>query len=294
MELQREELNLLMLEKLSDYLNRHPRFIGADDVRELTDVGLDEERAMWLLVCAACDVDEERSAAERELARRYFAPGLKKLNARDFRENAYMRTIRFPEAKLGSWQMTQMRYAPYELFVRDDLMILPDGREIVQLGYFGEEFVYPAVLQDGREWMTITPNEIATMEQAIAQAHGHVCAMGLGLGYFAFMASGKESVSRVTVVERDARAIELFERYILPQFPEKEKIRIVRADAFEYVKAQMMADRVDFAFVDLWHDVADGAPMYLRMKALEACAPGTRFAYWIETSIRSFLRGIGA
>lgn len=294
MDARREELNLLVLEKLSDYLNRHPRFIGEQDVRELTDIGLDEERAMWLLVCAACDIDEERSRTERELARDYLAPGLKRLQAKEFRENAYMRTIRFPEAKLGRWQMTQLRYAPYELFVRDDLKLLPDGREIVQIGYFNEEFVYPAVLQDGREWMTITPNEIATMEGAIAQARGHVCAMGLGLGYFAFMASGKEDVSQVTIVERDAEAIALFEKYILPQFPGKEKIRIVRGDAFEYVKTRMGQEGVDYAFVDLWHDVADGAPMYLRMKALEMCAPGTRFAYWIETSIRSFLKGIGS
>lgn len=287
-----ESMNLAALEKVSDYLTRHPRFIEAADVREMTGLGIGEEQAVSLLFLAALGVDEERSAGERELARRYIVPGIRRLEMRVFTENPYMRAIRFPQAKLGRWQMTHLAYAPYEIFVRDDLEIMPDGREIVRLGYFNEEFVYPAVLQDGREWMTITPNEIATMEDAIGNAHGHVAAMGLGLGYFAFMVSEKEDVERVTVVERDPDVIALFEKHILPQFAHREKIRIVQADAFEYVKRDMGRDNVDFAFVDLWHDVADGAEMYLRMKMLEGCAPKTRFAYWIETSIRSFLRGI--
>lgn len=288
----RADMNLTVLMRISDYLTRHPRFIEAADVREMTALGVSEEQAVYLLACAALGMDEAESAAGREMARRYLLPGLCKLDARDFRKNPYMRTVRFPEAKLDRWEMTKLSYAPYELFVRDDLEIMPDGREIVRLGYFDEPFVYPAILQDGREWMTITPNEIATMADAIAKAHGHVAAMGLGLGYYAFMVSEKEDVTYVTIVERDCKVIELFERHILPQFPHREKIGIVRADAFDYAGRQMATDEVDFAFVDLWHDVSDGAGMYLRMKLLERCAPKTQFAYWIETSIRSFLKGL--
>lgn len=32
--------------------------------------------------------------------------------------------------------------------------------------------------------------------------------------------------------------------------------------------------------------------MYLRMKRLEACAPGTKFLYWIEPSMLAWLRGM--
>lgn len=288
----RREMNLMALERISAFLRGNPRMITARDVREVMAVGVSEEEAVLLLLCAATGVEEERGGAHRELARRYFAPGLKRLDARTVLDNPYMRAIRFPEAALGRWQMTRLHYAPYELFVRDDLMILPDGREIPQLGYFAQTLEYPAVLQDGREWMTITPNEIATMVAAIESARGHVCAMGLGLGYFAFMASEKDGVSRVTVVERDAEVIRLFKTHILPQCPHGEKISIVQADAFDYVKTRMAQEQVDFAFVDLWHDVADGAELYLKMKLLEHLAPGTEFAYWIETSIRAFLRGL--
>lgn len=287
------ELNLCVLEKISDYLLRHPRFIEAADVRELTALGVEEEQAVLLLLAAATGVEEERSETEREMLRRYYAPGLKRLDAQTYRGNAYLRAIRFPEAQRGEWRMTHMAYSPYELFVRDDLQIMPDGREIVRLGYFDEAFVYPAVLQHGREWMTVTPNEIETMAPAIRAARGHVAALGLGLGYFAFMASEKTDVDRVTVVERDPQVIELFRQHILPQFANGAKIRIVQADAYDYVCRCMDDDAVDTVFVDLWHDVSDGAQMYQRMKAMEKYAPQTVFSYWIETSIRSFLKNIG-
>ena len=221
----------------------------------------------------------------------YVRPSLAQLKPEPLLQNPYMRCIRFPQALQGRWEMTRMAYEPYELFVRDDLLCLPDGREIPRLGYFEERFAYPAVLEGGREWMTVTPNEVATMAPALAQVRGHVAVMGLGLGYFAFMASEKDDVRAVTVVERDADVIALFERHILPQFAHRDKVRIVRADAFDFAQAGL--DGFDCAFVDLWHDVADGAPMYLRMKALEIRSPGTRFFYWIETSIRCFLRSLG-
>ena len=48
--------------------------------------------------------------------------------------------------------------------------------------------------------------------------------------------------------------------------------------------------RADHAFVDLWHDVSDGYPLYKQMKALEKNSPNTLFSYWIEDSLLSHLR----
>lgn len=283
-----DERNLIILERMSRFLNAHPRLITGQDVDEVAACGVSREDAVLMLMGEALGLSDDRTMMER-----YVRPSLARLDPAAVRENPYVREIRFPEKKLGSWQLTQMRYAPYEMFVRDDLLILPDGREIPRLGYFEDTVVYPAVLENGREWMTVTPNEMATMQAAIDHAHGHAAAMGLGLGYFAFMASRKADVERVTVVERDADVIALFETHILPQMKYGKKIRIVQADAFDYAQNQLAALKPDTVFVDLWHDVSDGAPMYLRMKAIEARL-GMRFEYWIETSIASFLKGIMA
>ena len=284
------ELNLQALELMSGYLTQHPRFITARDVDEVAACGVAREEAVVQLLCAACGLDARRPL-DRRMIEQFVRPSLARLEPEPLLQNPYMRCIRFPQAVQGRWEMTRMAYEPYELFVRDDLLCLPDGREIPRLGYFDRRCAYPAVLEGGREWMTVTPNEVATMAPALSQVRGRVAVMGLGLGYFAFMASEKNDVRAVTVVERDADVIALFERHLLPQFAHREKVRLVRADAFDLAQAGL--DGFDCAFVDLWHDVSDGAPMYLRMKALEARSPGVRFFYWIETSIRCFLRSLG-
>ena len=284
------ELNLQALELMSGYLTQHPRFITARDVEEVAACGVAREEAVVQLLCAACGLDARRPL-DRRMIEQFVRPSLARLEPEPLLQNPYMRCIRFPQAVQGRWEMTRMAYEPYELFVRDDLLCLPDGREIPRLGYFDRRFAYPAVLEGGREWMTVTPNEVATMAPALSQVRGRVAVMGLGLGYFAFMASEKNDVRAVTVVERDADVIALFERHLLPQFAHRENVRLVRADAFDLAQAGL--DGFDCAFVDLWHDVSDGAPMYLRMKALEARSPGVRFFYWIETSIRCFLRSLG-
>lgn len=284
--------NLDALDRMSGFLLRHSRLIAQEDVDVIADMGVSREDAVRMLLAGACGLDKEERPEDRIMEEQYFRPSLARLSPQEYQQNPYMRLIRFPRAKSGRWEMTRLAYAPYEIFVRDELLRLPDGREIPRLGYFEEEFAYPAVLENGREWMTVTPNEIATMEGAIEQARGDVVAMGLGLGYFALMASEKEDVRTVTIIERDRDVIALVRRQILPQFPQRKKVKILCADAFEFAQRTLPDMAADFVFVDLWHDVSDGAAMYLRMKRLEARCPGKEFVYWIEPSMLAFLRGL--
>ena len=75
-------------------------------------------------------------------------------------------------------------------------------------------------------------------------------------------------------------------------FRNKDKVRVILADAFEYAEFEMPKEKYDFAFVDTWRDASDGAPMYERMKPLEAKNPETEFAYWIENFLVSRLRAL--
>jgi SAM-dependent methyltransferase len=140
--------------------------------------------------------------------------------------------------------------------------------------------------------MTITPNEVETMREPIAKCRGRVLTLGLGLGYFAFHASQKSEVERVVVVERSRDVIEIFKTYLLPQFPNADKIEIVEADAFQYMEEKMPHDNFDYVFADLWHDASDGLEMYRKLKKYEVLAPKTEFDYWIEPSLLSLLRHI--
>lgn len=276
---------------LSRYLNLTPRLLDARTVRDLAaDCRIPQEDTFRTLLAAACGLDIPDNADDRRLERLYFQPGLVRLSPAVYRNDAYVKTVRFGDLSVGNWRFTHGEYRAFEPFVCGHPILTPDFREIPRIGYFDEPFRFPSVTEGGVEWMTVTPNEVETMREPIAQAGGRVLTYGLGLGYFAFHAAEKDSVESVTVVERDTDLIGLFRERILPQFPHREKIRLIAADAFGFTERQMADGQFTFAFVDLWHDQSDGLPLYLRMKRLESRFPGTAFSYWIEPMLLSSLR----
>ena len=284
-----EGANAEILYRVGAFLNGNPAWIQEEEVRCLVeDCGVVEGEAYRLLLAAAMGLDVAGRSRDRALYAAYFPGMVRRLEPRIYQEDSYLRHVRIVPAREGRWEWDWRCYAPYEAFVRDDFAVLPDGRVFPRLGYFSQEFRYPAVLEDGREWMLITPNEMETMRPAIRAAQGKVLTLGLGMGYYAYHVCEKETVHSLTVVERDPAAIALFTRYILPQFPHGEKLRLVEGDAFAYVREHLAEGGFDVVFTDLWHDVSDGLPLYRRMKALEGLSPGSRFLYWIEPTLRCY------
>ena len=274
----------------ADYLTRYPEVISDDMINTLTEDGsITRCEAIVALLSEIFALDFE-VAEDRALIREYITPSVRILDARKYENNPYYKNIKIPEVKDGAWELKHESYKPYQAVIANDLIINSDYTEIPPLGFFTEEFSFPAVLENGNEWMTLTPVDLDTCNEAIDAAHGKVVTFGLGLGYYAYMASEKDSVESVTVVELSSDVIRLFERYILPQMPKKHKIKIVNMDAFEYAEKIMPTEKFDYAFVDTWRDASDGAPMYVRMRALEKYSEGTEFAYWIENFLISRLR----
>ena len=189
-------------------------------------------------------------------------------------------------SQVGAFELGYASYRPYELFVADDLRAYPDGAVLPVLGYFTRPFAYPVLTENGREWMTATPNEVNTIRPAAEAAHGRVLTLGLGLGYFAFHALLNPRVESVTAVERSTDAIRLFRERILPAFPRPERLTILQADAFAAAPALYQSGQYDFVFADLWHDAADGLPMYERLKHMEV--PGPEYRYWIEKTLEFY------
>jgi len=274
---------------MSILLNIASDFIDVSSVNEISEsCGVTKEYAYAELVAAVCGVDSAEK--DRTFFKNYFLPMIHECDKSIFENDPYYKNIKIPELTKGNWKFTNMKLKPCEAFVCNDFLVPDDGRLIPQIGFFTEEFPYPAVLENGREWMTLMPNETVTTLPAVKKAHGKVVTFGLGLGYFCYMAAIKDSVDSVTVVERSPEVIELFKKKILPQFPCPEKIRIVNKDAFLYMKEDMPRENYSFAFVDIWRDASDGAPIYKKMKSLEALAPHTEFSYWIENFLISRLR----
>lgn len=252
-----------------------------------SECGVTRAYAYAELFAARFGIDS--GGADRAFFKNYVLPMISELDVRDFTGDPYYTNVKIPAAKRGKWEMKSEVLKAGEAFVCRDFLVTDDGRMIPQLGFFAEPFSFPAVLEGGREWMTLMPNETVTTLPAVAEASGKVLTYGLGLGYFAYRASMKDDVSSVTVVELSSDVIALFEEYVLPQFPRRDKIRIVNADAFDFAENTAPGEKFDFAFVDFWHDAGDGRDLMLRMKEYEKYSPGCRFSYWLEDTINCYL-----
>lgn len=273
------------------YLDHDPRLITPKLMEEINCAKLLPDASVYAALLASfCGLDPQAQERDREFVNAYFRPSVKHLDIETYRENPYYRNIRIPEAKFGNWELKLEEYAPFEAFLCKDLVNGEDHREFPLIGFFHDAFRFPCVMENRHEWMAVKPSEVETIRPALEEIQGDVVTFGLGLGYFAYMASRKENVSRITVVERDRDVISLFEHHILPQFERPDKVEIIHAEALEFTRREMPSRRFDYAFADLWHDVSDGLPLYLRLKQLEPGNPRTRFLYWIEDSLLSSLR----
>lgn len=345
---------------MSEFINETPCAITERLMKEADPSGeLPEEILYAAFMAGFCGISEDDTTING-----YFHDAVHCLETRKYRDNPYLENIKFPDTATRHWKFTHYSYRPYEAFICNDIDIDKNLREMPQIGFFRERFAYPAVEQDGREWMAVKPSEIETMRAPIEEATGRVVTFGLGLGYFAYMVSEKPDVTSLDIVERSEEAIALFEEHILPQFPNKEKIRIIRSDAFWFLNENMWQDarqeasgqcgeettnvqceivpeedqcwrnsnegqgkrnteegqclerqnqagrsiqrgretanrekmqgRYDYAFIDLWHDTADGLEMYLKAKRIEnklhTAGLQTKFAYWVEKSLLSAYR----
>ena len=245
--------------------------------------------SMALRKIALSRMDEEGKEAFASVQVGFGLDDVRELDPKPYLEDPYYQAVtkamKKPLAK-GKWRLEQKEYLPYEIFVHDEVTPSPVAPFLTYspLGYFRESFPYPALVEKDRTYMSLIPHEMETMKEAIAKARGEVATYGLGMGYFAFMASRKEEVASVTVLERDPDVIDIFRAFFLPLFPHPEKIHIIQADALAYVPKK----RFDYLFVDLYHDATDGLPMYLALKTKKGLAQETD--YWIEKALLEYMR----
>lgn len=287
-----EQLNGKLLRLESLLLGETPCLVGEEALGQMTAMGVSDEMGYALLLASAFGLRPDEDEADRRLVYDMLLPSLRCLPTEEFTNNDYYRHIVLPEVRQGDVALTYMQYAACQAFPCGDLS-LEGGRLRAPMGFFRQTFRYPAVTKGGREWMTVTPNEIRTMRQAVDAASGHVLVYGLGLGYYAYMVSLKEEVESVTVVEIDDAVFSLFSKHIFPQFP-NGKVMVQSGDAFAHAEQSHFlryGRPYDMVFTDLWHDAGDGIPLYQRMKKLQQQygSPGQQFHYWIEPTMRYYL-----
>lgn len=245
------------------------------------------EEDFLIKMLAKCDVfltNEE----DNDIVQKQIKPCLKCLDKKIITNDPYIQSLKIPETTFENYTFKKESYKPYQAFPYDEISVVEeDYREIQKVGYFASSVEYLAFAQKGEVWMSIIPNEINTHIGPISHAHGNVVTFGLGMGYFVFHAIEKDDVKSLTVIEKDRKIINFFNQYILPQLSKREKINIICADAYSYIKEN---HDFDYAYVDLWHNPNDGLPFYIAFKKAEHNFPNCCFDYWLETSILSLYR----
>ncbi|MEA5061133.1 MAG: hypothetical protein VB015_01785 [Erysipelotrichaceae bacterium] len=267
----------------NEYLNNY-----YDQIDESTILKGNEEGSFYrsLIDCLGIEDDDKEF---NEIEEKYHLEKMTLLDVRKYLNNPYYKNIQIIPTKNKKWTLGYNHYLPYEGFVYDDTTIEgPNYKEITHFGFFNQKFEFIEVKQNQKTWMSITPHEINTMEDPINNAKGHVLVYGLGLGYFPYMCSLKDEVSKITIVENSKDAIELFKNEIFNKFQYKNKIEIIEADALKFAKDHIKSSEYDFVFTDLWHDANDGLSIYLKMKRLEN--KNAMNSYWIETTLKAMLR----
>lgn len=237
---------------------------------------------------AKMDMDAKEMFASVQVG--YGFESIAKLNPQDYNQDEYYQKVCKSMGKTrtsNGWTLQMKAYDPYYLFVYGEVRTseATPFSSYSPVGFFEQRFPYPALSQGDRTYMSLIPHEMNTMRDAIDKAHGDVLTMGLGMGYFAYHASAKKEVTSLTVYERDATVIKLFNEVFLPLFAHPEKIHIVQTpDALEHVDSKTY----DYLFVDLHHDAEDGLPLYLRYAKHEPFAKEADF--WIEPAILTYFR----
>lgn len=212
------------------------------------------------------------------------------LRINEYNNNPYLKALNNLSFRKDGWTLESKTLKAYSLFPKEEEYMMGSNYNLkMNIGFFDKDYVYPSLRLYDTEWMSLNPYEIRTMEIPIQLAKGKVLTLGLGLGYYAYMVHLKKDVKEVHIVEMDLELIRIFNEYLLPLFPCKEKIHIHKADAFYFAK-QIKDRDYDFIFSDIWHDVGDGLSSYLKLKRAFKSFTYTRCTYWIEGAILTYLK----
>jgi 16S rRNA G966 N2-methylase RsmD len=284
--------NMETAETLINFLTSSKRYLNKRSIDRIANLHkMTEADAFAKLILIQSGV-HEKDARFPLIEKKYLQGQVHHIDAAVYEQNPYFKTIHCQDTKLGRWTLRYDKYLPYQAFAYQDLKVNPTEHylEVTPLGYLHQSLAYLAVAENDVTWMSVTPFEIETMQPLIDQVKGHVLMLGLGLGYFAFMATLKTNVHHVTIIEKNQNIIKLFKEHILPQFPHQDKITVIQADALTYAETYLKDQKFGSVFVDLYHDAKDGLAVYLKMKKMEMLQPTLPVYYWLEKSILALLR----
>lgn len=262
--------------------------IGNDNLQAMREAGIYKDCPEELYVASSfCGTTGLLAGVDDDYLIKLYSC-TKKFDAKEFYSNSYISTVKYESVKCGNLFLTYGKYEKGEIFQYD----MPDFSErliVPKIGFFDSEVIFPTIYEENMPWMSVCPSETATIDPFVARAHGNVLVLGLGLGYYPFRIADLQNVDKIVIVEINEGIIDLFKKNIFPFFPCKEKFIFVCDDAIKYL-SKLKGREFDFCFADIWEGVADGLPLYKKIKEQETRLKKVEFCYWIEPQLKAFER----
>ncbi len=211
-------------------------------------------------------------------------------DADEYNNDPFIKNIHIPHVSSGNATLTHDKFHAHELFEYEGMAPCSWGTFVPRLGFFEEEVQVPSIdIGPNSAWPNATPSTINTMALHVGSDNlsGRVLALGCGIGYFPYMASLKENVESIVVVEADPHIAALFTEHILPQFQNKEKIHVTVFDPVQYLQ-EMEDGSFDYCLAAPWTSSLE-TDLYLQIKSLGNKLRKTKIEYWMESSLQSSL-----
>ncbi|SHI00485.1 hypothetical protein [Desulfosporosinus lacus] len=219
-----------------------------------------------------------------EILRKYNVPqeGLK-YDLKVLTENPY-----FKDVKLDSVDSETVNYE--KATIKKRTLISTNFHQLMgkylfhhhPIGYFEADIDLPVLKEGKKIWMSPAISELESMGEGTEKGHGKCLTIGLGIGVLPYLWLLKDEVESVTVVEINQDVIDLFEKYIRPQFRTAKKLEIIHGDAFDYYNEDFL-NQFDYVYVDFWESSGDGLGLYTRLMKKKRDLPHVDF--WVEDSM---------
>jgi hypothetical protein len=207
----------------------------------------------------------------------------KEYSKKEIYENSFIKNIKIDKFTNGKYTLDKNNFVKGELFVHNKDYI-EDLFHIPSLGYCKSDFIYPCIRVENYLYYFVSPEVINKYEHMVSVSEGNILCLGLGIGYFPYMVSLKDNVDSITIVEKDPELIDLFTSQILPQFENKNKIKIIKADPLNYIH-KLKENDFNYCMVDISANPSESLKSYIYIKRLEKRLKNINFIYYDETRI---------
>ena len=206
------------------------------------------------------------------------------LSADEWENSPYHSHVSLDLVKNEHFSYETQKTAGHELFNTDAIQKDPSHElnDWMKLRAMDRNFDAIYLFQDEDDWMLDAPSEAATNDAPAAKAHGSVLTFGLGIGYFIYMALLNPKVTSITCIENSPQVIEMFNRFLYPQFPQEKKVTILQGDAYALFHPDYLSS-FDYIFTDIWQSSEDGLAVIEKL-LMQYLPPLEKADFWIEDS----------